>query len=489
MSKVMRREDGDCVSLLKSSKQCMICLGTLGRFWGKLGCQHTFCFSCIRTWAQRDNRCPLCKRRFYSVWDHSGCEHRVQHADFRVTVLESGCVVCDSKENEELTLLCDFCEDPYHTYCLDPPLTSIPEGEWQCPRCVQRTKMPQDSPLDFVSRIFPQFEHCMSSARFGLKNELTLDTPMKSSTRPLPSELPSDSDDEMITCLRTRGEQKTSGNGNLGIERKQSKRESSQNILEFDMPTEPPPPSHSSSSNSHMPIKPKLTEPPKAIRKRPQLKLIVGSKTKVSFSSLIGTIPPRPDWIEKNEARYSRQASRAGPNHSECNGKHLCPSSSRHTSATNKYKKRKFPRIPRENHFACMYRGPRETCSSTSGRMRNVPQSWEIVAQMGRNMNDWDENWKLCEKHFKRVAKAISKKKRRQPWYIIVHSEFPLNPGTRLGKRGSAMFTMLGVSGMSQSWAKFKTRSLSVLMGLMRLGTTGLQSIVSVIIPETALLS
>jgi len=51
------------------------------------------------------------------------------------------------------------------------------------------------------------------------------------------------------------------------------------------------------------------------------------------------------------------------------------------------------------------------------------------------------------------------------------------------------MFTMLGVSGMSQSWAKFKTRSLSVLMGLMRLGTTGLQSIVSVIIPETALLS
>ena len=27
-------------------------------------------------------------------------------------------------------LLCDGCDDAYHMFCLDPPLRSIPEGDW-----------------------------------------------------------------------------------------------------------------------------------------------------------------------------------------------------------------------------------------------------------------------------------------------------------------------------------------------------------------------
>ena len=33
-------------------------------------------------------------------------------------------------------LLCDGCDDSYHTYCLIPPLASVPRGDWRCPRCV-----------------------------------------------------------------------------------------------------------------------------------------------------------------------------------------------------------------------------------------------------------------------------------------------------------------------------------------------------------------
>ena len=46
------------------------------------------------------------------------------------------CEVCAGGENDELMLLCDGCDDAYHTYCLTPPMASIPPGDWRCPRCV-----------------------------------------------------------------------------------------------------------------------------------------------------------------------------------------------------------------------------------------------------------------------------------------------------------------------------------------------------------------
>jgi histone demethylase JARID1 len=33
-------------------------------------------------------------------------------------------------------LLCDGCDDSYHTFCLMPPLAEIPKGDWRCPKCV-----------------------------------------------------------------------------------------------------------------------------------------------------------------------------------------------------------------------------------------------------------------------------------------------------------------------------------------------------------------
>ncbi|KAK3283800.1 hypothetical protein CYMTET_8518 [Cymbomonas tetramitiformis] len=45
------------------------------------------------------------------------------------------CEVCRREDGEAEMLLCDTCNRGYHIWCLQPALTQIPEGEWQCPKC------------------------------------------------------------------------------------------------------------------------------------------------------------------------------------------------------------------------------------------------------------------------------------------------------------------------------------------------------------------
>ena len=46
------------------------------------------------------------------------------------------CVTCGSGDYDDELLLCDGCDDSHHMFCLDPPLLSLPPGEWRCPNCV-----------------------------------------------------------------------------------------------------------------------------------------------------------------------------------------------------------------------------------------------------------------------------------------------------------------------------------------------------------------
>ena len=48
-----------------------------------------------------------------------------------------GCRSCFGKHDAEFLLLCDACNQESHTYCLDPPLTSIPSSNWFCTTCVK----------------------------------------------------------------------------------------------------------------------------------------------------------------------------------------------------------------------------------------------------------------------------------------------------------------------------------------------------------------
>uniref|UniRef100_A0A2S2PRQ6 RING-type E3 ubiquitin transferase n=1 Tax=Schizaphis graminum TaxID=13262 RepID=A0A2S2PRQ6_SCHGA len=49
---------------------------------------------------------------------------------------ECGCSICGGKHDEEKQIMCDECNEGFHTTCLSPPLTEIPkDDDWYCPKC------------------------------------------------------------------------------------------------------------------------------------------------------------------------------------------------------------------------------------------------------------------------------------------------------------------------------------------------------------------
>ncbi|KAL7560399.1 hypothetical protein ACA910_016154 [Epithemia clementina (nom. ined.)] len=54
------------------------------------------------------------------------------------------CRKCFGKRDHDRLLLCDECDDEYHIYCLDPPLSTIPTiPKWFCPSCTASSKSKQ----------------------------------------------------------------------------------------------------------------------------------------------------------------------------------------------------------------------------------------------------------------------------------------------------------------------------------------------------------
>ena len=70
----------------------------------------------------------------------------------RLTAVEGGgkyrppedlpCEVCESPQDAENMLLCDGCDRGFHLRCLPQPLTSVPAGDWYCPRCAEQSIQP-----------------------------------------------------------------------------------------------------------------------------------------------------------------------------------------------------------------------------------------------------------------------------------------------------------------------------------------------------------
>ncbi|KAK2763038.1 hypothetical protein FQN54_009671 [Arachnomyces sp. PD_36] len=49
------------------------------------------------------------------------------------------CETCGKTDDHQSILVCESCENGYHKSCLDPPVTSTPDYNWHCPKCLVGT--------------------------------------------------------------------------------------------------------------------------------------------------------------------------------------------------------------------------------------------------------------------------------------------------------------------------------------------------------------
>nr|XP_015197730.1 PREDICTED: lysine-specific demethylase 5B isoform X1 [Lepisosteus oculatus] len=85
------------------------------------------------------------------------------------------CLVCGSGNDEDRLLLCDGCDDSYHTFCLIPPLHDVPKGDWRCPKCLaQECSKPQEAfgfeqaYRDYTLRAFGEMADSFKSDYFNM---------------------------------------------------------------------------------------------------------------------------------------------------------------------------------------------------------------------------------------------------------------------------------------------------------------------------------
>ncbi|KAK0153626.1 Lysine-specific demethylase 5B-B [Merluccius polli] len=85
------------------------------------------------------------------------------------------CLACSSGADEDRLLLCDGCDDSYHTFCLIPSLQDVPKGDWRCPKCLaQECSKPQEAfgfeqaYRDYSLRAFGQMADAFKSDYFNM---------------------------------------------------------------------------------------------------------------------------------------------------------------------------------------------------------------------------------------------------------------------------------------------------------------------------------
>ncbi|KAL2311947.1 CTD-binding SR-like protein rA9 [Schizosaccharomyces pombe] len=155
-----------------SSEECIICLSNLpncpldqwdsssvpasisstldGLRIAKIPCGHYFHNHCLESWCRVANTCPLCRTEFLKVdvlefvkgpWYRAyPVEEKTQSvANAGEPFEDEGsetcrCVICGRSDHAEVLLLCDGCDDAYHTYCLN--MDAVPIEEFYCPNCV-----------------------------------------------------------------------------------------------------------------------------------------------------------------------------------------------------------------------------------------------------------------------------------------------------------------------------------------------------------------
>ncbi|KAF4630840.1 hypothetical protein G7Y89_g7297 [Cudoniella acicularis] len=116
-------------------------------------CGHILHDECLRLWSQKANSCPICRQTFnlvevldkvdgtvqseYAVEDKKQSASTEFDPNWIVAAVEEEesvpCPICGNAEREDVLLLCDGCNAPYHTFCIG--LSGVPRGQWFCMEC------------------------------------------------------------------------------------------------------------------------------------------------------------------------------------------------------------------------------------------------------------------------------------------------------------------------------------------------------------------
>eukprot|EP01084_Bolivina_argentea_P147459 257987_1 len=137
-------------SRLRTEGDCSICLNSKVSDVAAISCcKHTFHAHCIQSWSQITNKCPLCKVffDFITILD----THQLIHVEHREQRIQNDdlyiindtywdCVPCQEckstdPSNDHLAIICDSCENVYHTFCIGLGDTVPEEDNWFCPKC------------------------------------------------------------------------------------------------------------------------------------------------------------------------------------------------------------------------------------------------------------------------------------------------------------------------------------------------------------------
>jgi hypothetical protein len=110
-----------------------------------------FCLSCNKPGASIRCCIKKCKKSYhYLCGKKEGChfdnqsfdvncsehlEDKIYHEDLNSDIQ---CDVCNSGLDEDLLLLCSKCQRGCHTYCNQPKLSSVPEYDWFCSKCIDK---------------------------------------------------------------------------------------------------------------------------------------------------------------------------------------------------------------------------------------------------------------------------------------------------------------------------------------------------------------
>lgn len=118
-------------------------------------CGHVLHDSCLRSWSEKANSCPICRQLFnlVHIYDKVGgtllssrvVEDKKQVAEFDAQAwidenpdeeeIAIPCPICNLADQEDVLLICDGCDTPYHTHCIG--LDDVPHGSWFCMECVE----------------------------------------------------------------------------------------------------------------------------------------------------------------------------------------------------------------------------------------------------------------------------------------------------------------------------------------------------------------